>query len=289
MQRRVLLTSLLTLPIAALAAPSFHAVASFSILGDMLRQTGGDLVQVTALVPADADVHTWHPRPADLRAVVNAQLLVRNGLGLEGWMDRIQSAAGFTGIVVTTTDGITPRLLGAHPDPHAWQDPRNGIIYVGNIIRGLVKADPRHAGAYQKTGAEYAAGIHRTDEWIAAQIEPIPRQKRRIITSHDAFGYYGARYGITFLAAEGISTDAEPSAKSIAALVRQIRQEKVTTVFLEIMTDPRIARMLARESGAKVGPEVYSDALSPSDGPAATYLDMLRYNTTLFVQAMRGE
>jgi zinc/manganese transport system substrate-binding protein len=289
MQRRVVLTSLLALPVAALAAPSFHAVASFSILGDMLQQTGGSLVEAETLVPADADVHTWQPRPADLRAVMNARLLVRNGLGLEGWMDRIQSAAGFKGIVVTTTDGITPRRLGEHPDPHAWQDPRNGIIYVGNIIRGLVKADPSHADEYQKTGAQYAAAIHRTDEWIAAQIAPIPPEKRRIITTHDAFGYYGARYGITFLAAEGISTDAEPSAKSITALVRQIRQEKVTTVFLENMTDPRIARMLARESGAKVGPEVYSDALSPSSGPAATYLDMLRHNTSLFVHAMRSE
>lgn len=289
MQRRVVLTSLLTLPVAALAAPFVRAVASFSVLGDMLHQIGGNLVQVTTLVPADADVHVYQPRPADLRAVMQSRLLVRNGLGLEGWMDRIRSAAEFTGIVVTATDGITPRRLGAQPDPHAWQDPRYGIIYVGNIIQGLVKADPRHADEYRKTGAEYAAAIHRVDEWIAAQIAPIAPEKRRIITTHDAFGYYGARYGITFLAAEGISTDAEPSAKSIAALVRQIRQEKVTTVFLENMTDPRIARMLARESGAKVGPEVYSDALSPPNGPAATYLDMLRHNTTLFVQAMRGE
>jgi zinc/manganese transport system substrate-binding protein len=173
-------------------------------------------------------------------------------------------------------------------DPHAWQDPRNGIIYVRNITAGLAEADRANAATYYSVADRYTAAIRQTDEWIAAQFETIPPSRRRIITSHDAFGYYGARFGIEFLAAEGLSTDAEPSGQVLAALVSQIKRMKIHSVFLENMTDPRLAAMLARETGAKLGGTVFSDALSPPGGPASTYLMMLRYNTRLFVDAMRS-
>ena len=291
MLRRGFLTGLGLIPFAAHAATPLRAVATFSVLGDMLHQIAGDAVRVTTLVPPDGDVHVYQPRPADLRAVTEAALLVENGLGLEGWLQRLTGAAEFHRTLVIATTGITPRTLREGEtlsiDPHAWQDPRNGAVYARNIAAGLAQADPSRAAAFHDAGERYAAEITRMDAWIAQQFAPIPPERRRIITTHDAFGYYAARYNVEFLAPEGLSTDAEPSAKAIAALVAQIRLEHIHAVFIENMTDPRLARMLARETGAVLGGTVYSDALSPPNGPAATYLAMLRHNTTLFTAALR--
>jgi zinc/manganese transport system substrate-binding protein len=223
---------------------------------------------------------------------MDAKLLVRNGLGLEGWMDRLTGAAGFSGKVVVAAEKVTPRSMkqdggSIATDPHAWQDPGNAVLYVNAIVDGLAAADPANAARYRSAADHYTAQITQAGAWIEQTFAPIPRDQRRIITTHDAFGYYGARYGIEFLSAEGISTEFEPSAKAIAALVAQIRREKVRAVFIENMTSPRMARMLARETGATLGGTVYSDALSPPGGPAPGYLDMLHHNTTLFAAAMR--
>jgi len=294
MYRRQLLALPVLLPTLARAAAPTRVVATFSVLADMTRQIAGPLATVAAFVAPDGDVHMYEPRPADLRTLLAASVLVENGLGLEGWMQRLTGAARFAGTTVIATTGVTPRTLreggGAlATDPHAWQDPRNGVLYAGNIAAGLATADPSNAAVYRDAADRYTAAIRQTDDWIAGQFASIPPAARRIITTHDAFGYYGARYGIEFLAAEGLSTEAEPSAKAIAALVAQIKREKIRAVFLENMTDPRLARMLARETGAHLGGTVYSDALSPPDGPAASYLAMFRHNTTLFAAAMRPE
>jgi zinc/manganese transport system substrate-binding protein len=294
MRRRNFIAGLTSLvPFAARAAGPLPVVASFSILADMVRQIGGNLVAATALVGPDGDVHIYDPRPKDLTTLTAASLLVQNGLGLEGWMVRLTGSAGFKGTVVTAAEKIVPRTMTEDggvtaTDPHAWQDPRDAVLYVEAIRDGLAAADPASAAAYRANASSYAARIAETDAWIATTLKPIAPADRRIITTHDAFGYYGARYGIEFLAAEGISTEFEPSARSIAALVRQIKQEEVHAVFIENMTSDRMARMLAQETGAVLGGTVYSDALSPPDGPAPTYLDMLRHNTTLFAAAMRG-
>ena len=293
MRRRSFLAALGLAPFAARAAGTLRVVASFSILGDLTRQVGGDAVAVETLVGADGDVHVYEPRPKDLRTLMAARVLVRNGLGLEGWMDRLTGAAAFKGSVVVASDKVTPRTMkeagGAiATDPHAWQDPGNAILYVRAIADGLASADPANAAAYRDSAERYVARIAQAGAWIEATLAPIPADQRRIITTHDAFGYYGARYGVEFLAAEGISTEFEPSAKAIAALVAQIKREKVRAVFIENMTSPRMAQMLARETGATLGGTVYSDALSPAGGPAANYLDMLHHNTTLFAAAMRA-
>jgi zinc/manganese transport system substrate-binding protein len=229
-------------------------------------------------------------RPPEPPELTKADLLVENGLGLEGWMSRLSAASGFRGIRIVASDGVKPRTIVegsvASLDPHAWQDPRNGVIYARNIAEGLTAAAPPNADLWRDNAAAYIAEIERTDQWIASQFASIPQAQRRIITTHDAFGYYGDRYGVTFLAAEGLSTDAEPSAKAIAGLVAQIRRERAKTVFLENMTDPRLANALARETGATVSGPLYSDALSRPDGPAASYLSMLRYNTALFRRAL---
>nr|WP_294508334.1 metal ABC transporter substrate-binding protein [uncultured Rhodopila sp.] len=296
MKRRTLIASL---GLASLLRPPAHAasampvVASFSILADMVRRVGGEAVAVTAFVGPDQDVHIYDPRPKDLRTLMAASLLVQNGLGLEGWMVRLTGSAGFKGRIVTAAEKVVPRTMAETPgviatDPHAWQDPRNAVLYVQAIMQGLIAADTANAAFYRANADKYSARIAETDAWIMRTLEPIDPAHRRIITTHDAFGYYGARYGIEFLAAEGISTESEPSARAIAALVEQIRREKVRAVFIENMTGDRMARMLARETGAVLGGTVYSDALSEPDGPAPAYLDMQRYNTSLFAAAMQS-
>jgi zinc/manganese transport system substrate-binding protein len=292
MHRRTLIASTALLPFAAHAAHSVPVVGSFSILADMISRIGGDAVAVTAFVGPDQDVHIYDPRPKDLRTLAAASLLVQNGLGLEGWMNRLTGAAGFKGRTVTAADKVVPRTMTETggviaTDPHAWQDPRNAVLYVQAITDGLTAVDPPSASLYRARAADYSATILQTDTWITSTLQPIDPANRRVITTHDAFGYYGARYGIEFLSAEGISTEFEPSAKAIATLVAQIKRENVHAVFIENMTSDRMARVLAQETGAVLGGTVYSDALSPPGGPAATYLDMLRHNTTLFAAAMR--
>jgi zinc/manganese transport system substrate-binding protein len=292
--RRVLLAGLLATPLASAFAEgdrTLAVVASFSILADIARRLGGDFVRVVSLVPPDTDSHAHQVTAADSRALAAATVLVENGLGLEGWMTRLGDAAGFKGVRCIASTGVTPRMMregeATSLDPHAWQDPRNGVLYVRGIAEALATADASHADAYRANAAAFIAEIEQLDAWIAARIAAIPTGARRIITTHDAFGYYGDRYGITFLAAEGLSTEAEPSAKAIRMLVAQIKREGTRTVFLENMADPRMAKMLAREAGATLSGPLYSDALSKPDGPAGTYLAMLRHNTTLFERAMR--
>ena len=289
MRRRALLLSCLSpFAVPAGAAAKLPVVASFSILADMTREVGGPAVAVRALVPPDGDPHVYQPRPSDLLAIRAAALVVTNGLGLEGWLDRLLPAAGTRAPVVVAAAGVTPRRLGDGVDPHAWQDPRNGILYVRAIAAGLAGVAPAQAADIRARADDYARRIAETDAWIAAQVATVPPARRRILTSHDAFAYFGARYAVAFLGVQGIDTEAEPSAAAVAALVRQIRAQGIGAVFVENMTSPRLAQTVARESGAVLGGEVYADALSPPGGAAGSYLQMLRHNATLFVQAMRA-
>lgn len=291
MRRRVFLASLQLLASGnAWAAAPLGVVATFSVLADMTSVVGGDDVAVRTLVPVNGDAHGWEPRPADLRAVHEAAVLVQNGLGLEGWMARMPSAADFKGLLVTAAQNVVPRIMVEDGkrvmDPHAWQDPRNGVLYARAIAEGLAHAQPRAAGRIRQRAEAYIGEIVATDRWITQAMASIPAARRIILTSHDAFGYYGARYGVRLRAVQGISTEAEPSAHDIAALVEQIRRENIHAVFIENMTDPRLSAAVVREAGVALGPTVYSDALSPASGPAGTYLKMLRYNTAHFVEAM---
>lgn len=289
MRRRDLLLSLpALLATPARASAKLPVVASFSILADMTREVAGPAAAVRSLVPPDGDVHVYEPRPSDLLAIRGAALVVTNGLGLEGWLARLLPASASTALVVVAAAAVTPRRLGAGLDPHAWQDPRNGILYARAIADGLASVAPDQAAAIQARAGDYARRIAEMDAWIGQQIATVPPEQRRILTSHDAFFYFGARYGIEFIGVQGIDTESEPSAADIAALVRQVRAEKVKAVFVENMANPALIRTVARESGVVLGPAVYSDALSPPGGPADTYLKMFRHNVTQFVKAMRG-
>jgi zinc/manganese transport system substrate-binding protein len=305
MHRRSLLIAALAAPAVVRAQGAPRVVASFSILGDMVRQVAGDRVRLHTIAGPNVDAHTFQPRPSDAEALRGAALVVRNGLGFEGWLDRMLRAAGWTGPVATTTEGITPRSMAGHthshggaerrqqhavgprqvPDPHAWQDLRHGIRYVRTIASALGALDPALAA-----GAEaYAARLTALDGWVRAQVVAVPEARRKVVTSHDAFGYFGAAYGITFLAPQGISTEAEPSAAEVGRLIRQIRTEGITAVFLENMGNPATLERLAREAGVRVQGRLYADALSAPDGPAPTYEAMFRHNVGLLVAAMRGE
>ena len=287
------------LALPAAAAEPLRAVATFSILADLVRQVGGPNVAVTSLVAPGADAHGYTPAPADSRALAQAQVVVANGLGFEGWIDRLIRASGAKAPVVVASAGV-PTLTGEHDhgdedkghrhgselDPHAWQSVANVKRYVANIRDGLAKADPAQAEAYARNAAAYTADLDRLEAEIRATVAAIPAEHRRIITTHDSFAYFSAAYGLAFIAPQGVSTASEASPKDVARIIRQIRRDKVPAVFLETIADPRLMQQIARESGARIGGKVYSDSLSPPDGPAPTYLAMMRANLAAFRAAL---
>jgi zinc/manganese transport system substrate-binding protein len=277
---------------ASVAEPPVRVLVSFSILEDIAREVGGGDIAVTSLVGPDANEHVFEPSPAQVRLLAQAQLFIVNGLGLEGWLTRLTQSARYRGPVVIATEGITPLTTteagetAPSPDPHAWQDASNGVIYAENIARALAGVDPAHSGAYQQRFDRYKEELEALDRRVHERLGTIPAEKRRVITTHDAFAYYGKAYGVTFLAPEGLSTDSEPSAKTVATLIRQIRREGIKALFLENISDPRLMEEIARETGAGLGPPLYSDALSRPDGPAPTYVQMIEYNTATLQAGM---
>ena len=311
MNRRSLLAlpALLAARPAAAQADRLAVVASFSILGDMAAQIGGDRIALRVIAGPDVDAHSFQPRPSDVAALRQGRLVLRNGLGFDAWIDRLVGAAGFGGPVVTATEGITPRVMAGHahdhggagrrqshgagargvPDPHAWQDLRLGQVLLRNIATGLVAADPAGEATYRRNADAYAARLAALDGWVRAQIGTVPDDRRRVVTSHDAFGYFAAAYGVEFLAPQGVSTEAEPSAAEVARLIRQIRERRIAAVFLENMANPATIRRVAAEARVRVGGRLFADALSGPDGPAPTYEAMFRHNVGLLVPAMRGD
>ncbi len=269
--------------------PPLRVVASFSILGDMVKQVGGDAVAVTVLVGPDSDAHGYQPTPEDAKAVAAADIIAINGLGLEGWIGRIIEASGSKARLLVASAGVKLRVMEHDGkvayDPHAWQDLRNGRLYVRNIAGALMAAVPEQAEAIRKRATAYDAELKAMDKSIREQFESISEERRKIVTSHDAFGYFGEAYGVTFLAPLGMNDEAA-AASDVAALIRQIKDEGIKTVFLENMTNPRLIRQIAEDSGATVGGTLYSDSLSDADGSAPSYLDMFKNNVPKFKAAM---
>ncbi|MFL5180708.1 MAG: metal ABC transporter substrate-binding protein [Microvirga sp.] len=275
---------------AASAQDKPKVVATFSILADLAKNVGGDRVEVATLVGPDGDAHVYSPTPADGRRLAEAKLVVANGLKLEGWMGRLIKSSGTAAPVVEAAKGVQPLKAEehgqdhghdhgqAHVDPHAWQSVANVKRYVMNIREGLIAADPAGKAAYEANAAAYLEKLDALDKDVRAAIDAIPRDRRKIITSHDAFGYFQKAYGVAFVAPQGVSTEAEASAKDVARIIQQIRREKIPAVFLENISDQRLVERIAKESGARIGGKLYSDALSAEGGPAGTYIDMMRHN-----------
>jgi zinc/manganese transport system substrate-binding protein len=284
-------SALICLVLALMTAPSraadhLNVVASFSILADFARQVGGDKVDVTALVGPDSDVHVYTPTPHDARDVGAARLLIINGLGLEGWMPRLLQASGSKATIVTASEGITPRKRGADADPHAWQSVKNAMIYVRNIREALVAADPADAAIFKANAERYQAQLEALDAEVRAAVDQIPSTRRRVISTHNAFGYFSDAYGVQFIAPLGVSTETEPSARDVAEIIGQVRQARIPAVFLENFNDDRLVSRIAAEAGTKVGGTLYSDALSDENGQSPTYIDMVRHNIRALTSAL---
>ena len=319
------------LPVLVLCAASFvitsaHAtgreplpvVATFSILGDMVKEIGGDRVRLTTIVGVNSDTHNFEATPGDARALQHARVLVLNGLDFEPWLNGLLEASGFKGQQVLASKGVKVRVLGdevdshdhsdhehahgphdqhgAHDghdhhagdvDPHAWQDLANGMVYARNIAAGLGKADPRNASYYEGRAESYIARMQALDTEIRAALAAIPRERRKVITSHDAFGYFGDAYGVDFIAVAGLSSRSEPSARELARIITQAREAGVRGVFVENMSNASLINEIARETGAIVGGTLYSDALGPADEPAGTYLGMLSWNAGRLVYVLK--
>ncbi|GAB3243162.1 TroA family protein [Chitinimonas naiadis] len=292
----LLLTSL---SLATSAADKLPVVASFSILGNLVAEVGGDKVEVKTLVGPDGDAHVYQPSPQDGKTLAGARLLVVNGLAFEGWMERLASASRYRGARVVASDKVQAEQMAdddhdhdhghdhGRLDPHAWQDPNRVQQYVSNIANGLAAADPANAAYYQQRAEQYRQTLKQLDNWASQQIASVPAAKRRVITSHDAFGYLGRHFGITFLAPQGVNTDAEASAKQVGKLIRQAKQEGIRAIFVENISNPKLLEQISRETGAKLGSRLYSDALSRPDGPAASYVTMMRYNISALVAGMK--
>jgi len=268
-------------------------VATFSILGDFARNVGGDRVSVTMLVGPNSDTHVYTPTPSDAKEITDAKLVIVNGLGLEGWLPRLIKSSGSKAATVVATRGIATRKIeNGHDhgpgdaDPHAWQSVLNAKTYVANIRDALTAVDPAGADAYRANAAAYLARLDALDREIREALAKIPPERRSVISTHDAFGYFAAAYGIKFIAPQGVSTESEPSARDIAAIITQIKRQKIPAVFLENVSDPRLMRRIAAETGANIGGTLYSDSLTDEKGPAPTYIDMVRHNIKALTSAL---
>ncbi|BAM92410.1 putative ABC transporter substrate-binding protein [Bradyrhizobium oligotrophicum S58] len=280
----LLLGLVLVVPVAA--ETRLNVVTSFSILADFVRQVGGDKVGVTSLVGPDSDVHVYTPTPHDAKDVGAARLLIVNGLGLEGWLPRLQQASGSKAPIIVATQGISPRKRGTDADPHAWQSVGNAKVYVRNIRDALVAADPADADVFKANAERYLAELDVLDREVRAEIEKIPAERRKVISTHDAFGYFADAYGIQFIAPLGVSTETEPSARDVAEIIAQVRKARIPAVFLENFNDDRLVGRIAAETGAKIGGTLYSDALSEEKGPVPTYIAMVRHNIRALTSAL---
>jgi zinc/manganese transport system substrate-binding protein len=290
---RRLQLSLICFALTAAALPAnaqdgLNVVASFSILGDFVRNVGGDRVNVTTLVGPNSDVHVYTPTPADAKKIADAKLVFINGLGLEGWLPRLVQSSGSKATIVTASTNITPHKLGSHADPHAWQSVANAKTYVANIRAVLSAAAPADAEAFRSNAEAYRAKLDALDGEIRLAIAQIPSERRKVISNHNAFGYFGIAYGIEFIAPLGVSTESEASARDIADIITQIKTAKIPAVFLENISDDRLVQRIAAETGAKVGGTLYSDSLTDEKGDAPTYIDMLRHNIKALMLALRA-
>jgi zinc/manganese transport system substrate-binding protein len=292
-RRTLLLASVLgpTLPGLARGAGPLRVVATFSVLGDMVRQIANDRVALTVIVGPDGDSESYEPTAADAHAVAEADLLVMNGLNkeFEPWLPGLLAQAGFHGTKLVATDGVRVLTVAEEKDKpvggsegeldqHAWQDAANGAVYASNIQAALVRLDPANAKEYQARGDAYRKEILDLDAWVKQQMASVPPAKRKVITSHDAFAYFGRAYGVRLIGARGLTTEKEPSAQQVGELIEQIKEERVRALFIENMSDPRLVERVAQETGARVGGELFSDALSKPGEGGDTYVAMFRHN-----------
>lgn len=305
------LLATLALPAAVRAqtptAAPLHVVATFSVLGDLAQAVGGDALQLTTLIGPGVDAHTYDPSPSDLAMLEQADVIVENGLGFEPWLDNFLESTNFQGERIVASTGITPRHAdedehaqgeGSHEadghghgedDPHIWHSVPNAIVMVENIRDGLKRADPDRSAAYDANAAAKIADLQELDTWVRAQVATLPADRRKLVTSHDTFGYFADAYGFEIVGAAlgSLSTEAgDPSARQIADLIAQIQAAGVPAVFAENVSSPALMESIAAEAGVTLAPSLYSDALGAPGSPGDTYDGMIRSNVDAIVQAL---
>ncbi|ROR06898.1 metal ABC transporter substrate-binding protein [Erwinia sp. JUb26] len=283
------LSALLTAP--AVMAKTVQAVASFSVLADIVQNVGGEHVVVKSLVGPNGDPHSFEPTPKDSQSLAHADLVFVSGLGMEGWMDRLITSSGYKGQTVVASSGINTRKMEEDgktiTDPHAWNSMQNGVVYATNVMNALIAADPADAAYFRQQGGAYIEQLKKLDSWAQQEFAQIPQSRRKVLTSHDAFGYFGQRYGVSFLSPVGFSTESEASASDVAALITQLKKEKINAWFIENQTDPRLVKQIASATGAKQGGELYPEALTEKGGEADSYVAAFKHNVTAIVASMK--
>ncbi|CDZ31378.1 Periplasmic solute binding protein [Neorhizobium galegae bv. officinalis] len=292
--RRLFLSAAIPALMAFSAVPAFadtlKVVASFTVLGDVVSQVGGKYVKVTNLVGPNGDPHEFEPSPTDARNLKAAQVAFVSGEGLEGWMDRLITASGYKGKPVVVSEGVNTRTMDEDgktvTDPHVWNSPVNVKVWVANIEKALSEADPADAGAFKANAEAYLQKLDAMNAYAHSKFDAVPADRRKVLTSHDAFGYFGREYNVSFLAPLGLSTETEASAADVAKLIQQIKAEGVKTYFLENSNDPRLVKQIAKATAAQPGGELYVESLSDAKGPAPTYEKMFRYNVDQIAAAM---
>ncbi len=273
------------------AAKTLNVVATFTVLADVVQNVGGEHVVVTSLVGSNGDPHEFEPSPNDARSLRTADVVFVSGEGLEGWMDRLITASGYGGIPVVASAGIKTRDMDEDGreviDPHVWNDPSNVLVWVANIERALTEKDPEDAAFFTANAESYCKQLTDLDTYAKAIFDNIPQGRRKVLTSHDAFGYFGRAYGVTFLSPVGLSTNTEASAAGVAKLIDQIKEEGIKVYFFENSNDPRLIKQIANATGAMPGGELYVEALSAGNGPAPTYAKMFKYNVDQLAGALK--
>lgn len=283
------LSALLAAP--AVMANTVQAVASFSVLADIVKNVGGEHVAVKSLVGPNGDPHSFEPTPKDSQSLAHADLVFVSGLGMEGWMDRLITSSGYKGQTIVASSGINTRKMEEDgktiTDPHAWNSMQNGAIYATNVMNALIASDPTDAAYFRQRGNAYIEQLNKLDSWAQQEFAQIPQSKRKVLTSHDAFGYFGQRYGVSFLSPVGFSTESEASASDVASLIKQLKKEKINAWFIENQTDPRLVKQIASATGAKQGGELYPEALTEKGGEADSYVAAFKHNVTAMVASMK--
>ena len=287
--KKLLINFIAAIAVVMSTSPSWaklNVVASFSILGDMVSEVAGDKANVTTIVGPDADAHLYQPNTSDAIAVTEADLIFVNGMGFETWSAQLIETSGTNASVVVATAGITPLLVEGEVDPHAWNSLTNGIIYVNNIEAALSAASPADAATFKANADAYRAKLENLHNRALADIAKLPQNKRVVVTAHDAFGYLANAYGLTFLAPQGIDTEAEPSAKELADLISFLKEEGAGALFVENISNGDLIAQISRETGIKIGGRIYSDALSVKGSPATSYLAMFTHNLELLTKTL---
>ena len=278
--------------IASAQTSTVNVVTSASIFKDMAQNIGGDLVTVQSIVPIGGDPHLYEPKPSDATLIKNAEIILVNGLTFEGWINDVIDNSGTSATMATITEGadiIESDTYKNAPDPHAWMDASNGLIYIENIKNTLIAYDPENKAVYEKNHEKYAKEIKALNTYIQNEISKIPEDYRMIVTSHDAFAYYGRKYNLKLNALKGISTEAETQTSDMVRVSKAIRESGVPAIFIESTINPKVIQQIARDNGVKIGGELFADSLGEEEGEAGTYIKMLKHNTDVIVKALSSD